>query len=138
METGIIKWQVLGSSLYTDQIIGNPILFKDSIIVTLTEKIYAVDKMSGDIKWKYSGIKGGVFFTPTLYGDLIYFGDSDGYLYGVNANTGRQKFRYNMNYLDFTSYTNYFQDFTFPPATDGELIYVKWLNHLYGIQHRQR
>lgn len=136
METGAVKWQVLGSSMYEDQISSAPILFGDSIIVSVTEKIYAVDKSSGNIKWKYSGIKGGIFFTPTLYGEVIYFGDSNGYLYGVNANTGRQSFRYNTNYLDFASYTNFFQDFTFPPATDGEMIYVKWLNHLYGIRHR--
>jgi outer membrane protein assembly factor BamB len=138
METGTIKWQVLGSSMYEDQITSTPILFGDSIIVSTIEKIYGVDKSSGNIKWKYSGIKGGIFFTPTLYKDVIYFGDSNGYLYGVNAGTGRQSFRYNMNYLDFTSYTNFFQDFTFPPATDGEMIYVKWLNHFYGIQHKNQ
>ena len=136
METGAIKWQVLGSSMYEDQIIGNPILFGDIIIVSTTGKIYGVDKFSGNIKWKYSRIKGGIYFTPTLYEEIVYFGDSNGYLYGVKANTGRQLFRYNLNYLDFASYTNFFQDFAFPPATDGEMIYVNWLNHLYGIQNK--
>lgn len=136
LETGAIKWQVLGSSIYEDQIMGNLILFGNIIIVSTTGKIYGVDKFSGNIKWKYSRIKGGIYFTPTLYEETIYFGDSNGYLYGVDANTGRQSFRYNLNYLDFTSFTNFFQDFTFPPATDGKMIYVNWLNHLYGIQHR--
>ncbi|MCL4269884.1 MAG: PQQ-binding-like beta-propeller repeat protein [Anaerolineales bacterium] len=137
METGDIKWQILGSSLYTNQIIGNPILFKDVIIVPTLETIYAVDKISGEIRWKQSDIKDGIFFTPTLYQEMIYFGDSNGYLYGISANTGKLSFRYNMNYLDFSSYVNFFQDFTFPPSTDGKLIYVKWLNHLYGIQHKK-
>lgn len=137
METGDIKWQILGSSLYTNQIIGNPILFKDVIIVSTLETIYAVDKISGEIRWKQSDIKDGIFFTPTLYQEMIYFGDSNGYLYGISANTGKLSFRYNMNYLDFSSYVNFFQDFTFPPSTDGKLIYVKWLNHLYGIQHKK-
>lgn len=137
METGDIKWQILGSSLYTNQIIGNPILFKDVIIVSTLETIYAVDKISGEIRWKQSDIKDGIFFTPTLYQEMIYFGDSNGYLYGISANTGKLSFRYNMNYLDFSSYVNFFQDFTFSPSTDGKLIYVKWLNHLYGIQHKK-
>lgn len=137
LETGTIKWQVLGSSLYTNQIIGNPILYKDTVIVSTIKTIYAVDKISGEIKWRRSSIKGWVFFTPTLHQELIYFGDSNGYLYGVSADTGKLQFRYNMNYLDFGSYINFYPDAAFPPSTDGKKIYVKWLNHLYGIEHFQ-
>lgn len=136
LETGAVKWQVLDSSSYEDQIIGSPILFEDYIIVTTVEKIYAIDKFSGKTEWKYAGINGGVYFTPTLFEEAIYFGDLNGYLHGVNANTGQRLFRYNMSYLDFESYTNFFPDLTFPPATDGETIYVKWLNHLYAIRGR--
>jgi outer membrane protein assembly factor BamB len=134
IQTGAVKWQVLESSKYEDQIIGNPILFEDHIIVTTVENIYAVDKFSGKTDWKYSGIKGGVFFTPTLFEDAIYFGDLNGHLHVVNARTGRRMLRYNMSYLDFASYTNYFPDLTFPPATDGKVIYVKWLDHLYAMR----
>ena len=137
LETGTVKWQVLESSDYGDQMIGSPILFDKSIIVTTVENIYAVDKSSGKTEWKYSGIKGGVYFTPTLFEGVLYFGDLNGYLHAVNVTTGRRLFRYNMSYLDFESYRNYFPDLTFPPATDGESIYVKWLHHMYAI-HNQK
>jgi eukaryotic-like serine/threonine-protein kinase len=134
IHNGEIKWQVFGSSAYEDQIIGSPFFFEDLIIVTTTDAIYAIDKASGKNHWKYSNIKGGVFFTPTLHEEVIYFGDSSGYLYGIKAATGRRVFRYNMNHLDFSSYDNWIAEFAFPPGVDEQKIYVKWFSDLYAIK----
>ena len=134
IKKGEIKWKVLESSIYENQVIGNPFFFNNFIIATTTNAVYAIDKVSGKTSWKYSDIKGSVFFSPTLYEEIVYFGDSDGYLYGVNAKTGGQVFRHNMNYLDFSSYTNWSAEFVFPPGMDKQKIYVKWFNHLYAIK----
>jgi len=132
--TSEMKWQILGSSAYKDQVLSRPLAFDALIIVATTDALYAIDKSSGTIEWKYSNIKGNVFFSPILHNNFIYFGDSDGYLYKVDAKTGKQTLRYNMNYLDFSSYTNWFAEFVFPPAVDEHRIYVNWFNHLYAIQ----
>ncbi len=133
--TGEIIWQTLGTSSYEDQIVSRPLLIDDFIIVTTTNALYAIDKASGKTRWKYARIKGDIFFSPTLYKDIVYFGDSSGYLYGVYTKTGWQAFRYNMNYLDLSSYTNWFAEFVFSPAVDDHRIYVKWFNHLYAIKN---
>jgi outer membrane protein assembly factor BamB len=134
IQNGKVKWQVLGSSAYKDQIMGSPFFFEDFIIVTTMDAIYAIDKTSGKTYWKYSNIKGSVYFTPTLYEGGIYFGDSSGYLYEIQAKTGKQVFRYNMKYLDLSSYINFFGDIVFPPGVDEQKIYVKCFNYLYAIK----
>lgn len=125
---------MLDSTKYKDQITGSPFFFEDLIIVTTTDAIHAIDKTSGETDWKYSNIKGSVYFTPTLHEEVIYVGGSSGYLYGIQAETGKQVFRYNLKYLDLLSYTNFFGNMVFPPAVDEQNIYVKWYKNLYTIK----
>jgi outer membrane protein assembly factor BamB len=134
IQSGEIKWTAFDSTKYKDQITGSPFFFEDSIIVATNDAIYAIDKASGETRWKYSDIKGDVYFTPALYGEVIYVGGSSGYLYGIQARTGSQVFRYNLRDLDFRSYPNLFGNMVFPPVVDEQNIYVKWFKDLYAIK----
>ena len=98
------------------------------------DAIYAIDKATGDPIWKFSHITGGVFFSPVLENGNIYFGDSSGYLYIINAETGRQIRKYNMNLLDLSSYSNFTAEFVFQPAIKEDMIYVGWNNEFYAIR----
>jgi outer membrane protein assembly factor BamB len=134
IRTGNIKWQFSDPSPY-GQITGNAFMFDDYIVATTTEAIYAIDKATGRILWKFSNIKGSIFSQPTLHDGIVYFGDSSGYLYAINAKTGRQVHRYNMNFYDLSSYTNFVSEFVFQPVVDENTIYVGWNNDLYAIRN---
>lgn len=130
-ETGAEKWQ-FGEATISDLIMTATQL-DDRIIVTTTNAICAVDKETGKTRWNFSSIKGSVFFAPTLHGDSIYFGDSNGYLYRINAGTGHLTVQYHMNLFDLTSYVNYFNEFVFTPAVQDDIIYVGWNSYVYAI-----
>jgi eukaryotic-like serine/threonine-protein kinase len=134
IQSGNIRWQ-FDSQSPLDQIIGNPLMFENSIIAPTMDAIYAMDKASGETAWKFSAIEGGVFFSPVLKDGSIYFGDSSGYLYVLNAETGRQVRKYNMNLLDLSSYSNSTAEFVFQPAVEGNMIYVGWNNELYAVRN---
>jgi outer membrane protein assembly factor BamB len=134
IQSGEIKWTAFDSKKYKDQINGSPFFFEDLIIVATNDAIYAIDKTSGETDWKYSDIKGSIYFTPTLHEGVIYFGGSSGYLYGIQAKTGNQVIRYNLKYLDLLSYANLFGHMVFPPGVDEQKIYVKWFSDLYAIK----
>jgi len=129
-----ISWQ-FSSQSPLDQIIGNPLMFENSIITTTVDAIYAIDKATGEPIWEYSDIKGGVFFSPILEDGNIYFGDSSGYLYIINAKTGHQVRKYNMNLLDLSSYSNFTAEFVFQPTVEEDMIYVGWNNTFYAIRN---
>jgi outer membrane protein assembly factor BamB len=136
IQSGNIRWQFHSQSPL-EQIIGNPIMLENSIIAPTMDALYAVDKAGGETVWKFSAIEGGVFFSPILEDGSIYFGDSSGYLYVLNADTGRQVRKYNMNLLDVSSYFNSTAEFVFQPAIEGNMIYVGWNNELYAIGNDQ-
>jgi outer membrane protein assembly factor BamB len=133
IQSGNIRWQFSGQSPL-EQIIGNPSIFESSIITPTMDAIYAIDKATGEPIWKFSDIEGGVFFSPILENGNIYFGDSSGYLYIINAETGRQVRQYNMNLLDLSSYSNFTAEFVFQPAVTENMIYVGWNNEFYAIR----
>jgi len=134
--SGDIRWQ-FSSSSPLGQIIGNPSMFENTIITPTMDAIYAIDKATGEPIWKFSDIKGGVFFSPILENGSIYFGDSDGYLYIINAKTGHQIRKYNMNLLNLSSYSNFTAEFVFQPAVEDDMIYVGWNNSFYAIHNDQ-
>jgi len=136
IQSGNINWQ-FSSQSPLEQIIGNPLLFENSIITPTMDAIYAIDKATGEPIWKFSDIKGGVFFSPILENSSIYFGDSDGYLYIINAKTGHQVRKYNMNLLNLSSYSNFTAEFVFQPAVEDDMIYVGWNNSFYAIHNDQ-
>jgi len=135
-QSGDIRWQ-LSSQSPLEQIIGNPSIFENSIITPTMDAIYAIDKATVEPIWKFSDIHGGVFFSPILENGNIYFGDSSGYLYIVNAETGHQISKYNMNLLDLSSYSNFTAEFVFQPAMEEDVVFVGWNNKLYAIRNDQ-
>lgn len=134
ISSGDIRWQ-FSSQSPLGQIIGNPSIFENSIITPTMDAIYAIDKATGEPIWKFSHIKGGIFFSPVLENGNIYFGDSSGYLYIINAETGRQVRKYNMNLLDLSSYSNFTAEFVFQPVVKEGMIYVGWNNGFYAIRN---
>lgn len=134
IHSGNILWEFSGQSPL-GQIIGNPSMFENSIITPTIDAIYAIDKATGEPIWKFSDIKGGVFFSPVLENGSIYFGDSSGYLYILNAKTGHQVRKYNMNLLDLSSYATFTAEFVFQPAVKDGMIYVGWNNEFYAIRN---
>ena len=134
IQSGNIRWQFSSQSPF-EQIIGNPLMFENSIITPTMDAIFAIDKATGEPIWKFSDINGGVFFSPILENGNIYFGDSSGYLYIVSAETGHQIRKYNMNLLDLSSYFNFTAEFVFQPAVEEDTIYVGWNNKLYAIRN---
>jgi outer membrane protein assembly factor BamB len=43
----------------------------------------ALDTKNGTRIWEYNNHGQGVFSTPAIIGDLVYFTDKDGYLYAL-------------------------------------------------------
>lgn len=136
IQSGIIRWQFSSQSPF-DSIIGNPLMFENSLITPTMDAIYAIDKTTGEPIWKFADIEGGVFFSPILKNGNIYFGDSSGYLYEVNAETGHRVRKYNMNLLDLSSYINFTAEFVFQPMVEENMIYVGWNNTLYAIRNNK-
>ncbi len=134
IHSGNIRWR-FSSQSPLGQIIGNPSMFENSIITPTMDAIYAINKTTGEPIWEFSHIKGSVFFSPVLENGKIYFGDSSGYLYIINAKTGRQVRKYNMSLLDLSSYSNFHAEFVFQPAVAEEMIYVGWNNEFYAIRN---
>lgn len=134
--SGNIRWQ-FSSPSPLGQIVGNPSMFENSIITPTMDAIYAIDKATGAPIWKFSHIQGGVFFSPVLENGNIYFGDSSGYLYIINAETGHQIRKYYMNLLDLSSYNNFTAEFVFQPAVEENMIYVGWNNKIYAIRNNR-
>jgi outer membrane protein assembly factor BamB len=55
--------------------------------------VYALDAVSGDLKWKFS--TGDVVHASPAYADgVVFFGSWDSYFYAVDALTGKEKWRF--------------------------------------------
>jgi outer membrane protein assembly factor BamB len=61
IQSGNVRWQFHSQSPL-DQIIGNPVMFENSIIAPTMDAIYAVDKATGETVWQFSAIEGGYSF----------------------------------------------------------------------------
>jgi len=42
-----------------------------------------------DVRWKYE-TGGRVYATPSIAGDMVYFGSGDHHFYALNTETGKQ------------------------------------------------
>lgn len=67
-----------------------PILqFRDYILaINIDDEIIAFDALNGTEKWRNSSFKYRKITQLVLIGNNIYFGDLDGYIHAVNAQTG--------------------------------------------------
>ncbi|MCD6308584.1 MAG: PQQ-binding-like beta-propeller repeat protein, partial [Candidatus Latescibacteria bacterium] len=60
---------------------------------TVDNKVYALDADSGEIDWSFF-TEGPVRTAPSVYGNRLYFGSDDGYVYCLNAGNGRLVWKY--------------------------------------------
>lgn len=133
VQTGQSKWEY-GSLLPQNSIIENGAALDEIIIVATENGVIAVNKSSGEKEWEFSKVKGGIFWSPTLYAGFLYFGDSSGFLYILNAKNGHMEKRYNMSKLDTSSRYLFVSDFVFPPAVDSGMVYVSSYGYLFALR----
>ncbi len=74
----------LGSSLQ-----GSPALGKDGsvYVVTMENKVVALDSNSGAIRWQTDSLGGQVWSTPILQDNTLYYGSANGKVYAVSTET---------------------------------------------------
>ena len=66
---------------------------------SVTNKIYSIDVIDGNINWTFFA-EGPVRFAPTFYGNRIYAGSDDGYVYCLNAKDGKLIWKYRAGHSD--------------------------------------
>jgi outer membrane protein assembly factor BamB len=132
--TGLEKWRFSSRWQDRDTFTKTPIVAGELVYAMTFSRLYAVDKRTGEEVWQYGNIKGSVFQPFTLAGGRIYFGDTDSYLYVVDAQSGRLYRRYNLAHYDRASRLNYTAEFVFSPAVAAGVIYVGWFEHLYALE----
>jgi eukaryotic-like serine/threonine-protein kinase len=131
--SGMEKWRFRPSWRDGDSFTKPPVVAGDLVYVMSLSRLYAVHKDTGRQVWEYGRIKGLVFEPLTLVNGRIYFGDTDSYLYVVDAANGRLLQRYNLARYDRASQLNYTAEFVFSPAVVDGVIYVGWFEHLYAL-----
>lgn len=117
---------------------GAPVVTADRIyLATANKGVVCVDRKELKLLWNYR-ISPALFYTspysqdyemtvetsPVLIGEVLVFGASDGYLYGVNAQTGRFAWKRNMGAPVFSS-----------PAVSGDALIVSdFSGNVYGLK----
>lgn len=82
---------------------GSPTIYDGTVYAGTDEghgsgqNLYAVDAVTGDLVWVNNQLDGDLDRTPTGHDGVVYAGagSSDGYLYGVAADTGETLFTFN-------------------------------------------
>ncbi|WP_372366202.1 protein kinase [Candidatus Uabimicrobium sp. HlEnr_7] len=71
-----------------------PAITKDSVYFTSRDQfVYAVDRSSGKIRWKYK-TGGPIYASPTVARKTLYIGSDDNTLYALDCKTGQVKWKY--------------------------------------------
>jgi outer membrane protein assembly factor BamB len=74
---------------YQPIIAGNLVIFGSSS----TDKIYALDSMTGQLKWSYI-TDGPIRFAPVAWKKNLFVASDDGYLYCLDLSEGKLKWKY--------------------------------------------
>ena len=77
-----------------DVFLSSPVVSEGSVYFGSGDgNLYAVDAISGDLKWKFK--TGDVVHASPAYADgVLYFGSWDSYFYAVDAVAGKEKWRF--------------------------------------------
>jgi outer membrane protein assembly factor BamB len=86
---GRIKWRK--SSLGT---IYNPVAYDDIVYVSDPQNLYALDGKTGNEKWRFAAMYNVSFTSCTFANGILYLGDSNGYVYAIDANNGSIRWKY--------------------------------------------
>jgi outer membrane protein assembly factor BamB len=82
------EWVFPKTDTYIGAVIGNLILFEDTLFVcTADGKVYALDAKYGDKKWEFQTNK-RIWSSPAVSEGVVYFGGFDGKLYAISSRDG--------------------------------------------------
>ena len=84
--------------------------------------VHAVDHQTGKEAWRFK-TRGPVWGSPAICGDVLYFGDYDGYLYSVESKTGKELSRFKTGHLIHSS----------PIPVDGMVLIGSDDGYLYAL-----
>ncbi|MGI6296646.1 MAG: PQQ-binding-like beta-propeller repeat protein [Armatimonadota bacterium] len=85
----MLAWQYTATKYSKNK--ANPLVVGNSCYFATGDRIYCVDLVSGNLKWRYpqeQSLSSTVKATPTVFGGYIYFGTGDGKLYCLDAENG--------------------------------------------------
>ncbi|MBM3476383.1 MAG: hypothetical protein FJX75_24180, partial [Armatimonadetes bacterium] len=100
------------TDLVKDPIIATPALGPDAVYFCVEQKVFALDRLTGDIKWQFdTGTK--VFSSPVYHEGKLYFGGQDSNLWVLNAGTGQPEWRFRVG-----------GPIDCPPLIVGNMLYV--------------
>jgi outer membrane protein assembly factor BamB len=69
-----------------DAVYADPLVTDDAVyIASFDDGIYALNRDSGSVRWRFSDFGGEVIGTPALAGDRVVFGTSQGRLYALGT-----------------------------------------------------
>ncbi len=100
------------TELTEDPIIATPCVGEDAVYFCIQQKVFALDRKNGDIKWERdTGAK--LYSTPVLHEGRLYFGAQDSHLWVVNAATGQPEWKFRLG-----------GPIDCPPLIVGNMLYI--------------
>jgi outer membrane protein assembly factor BamB len=100
--TGAERWKaVLGVSMWTAPAVGERLIY----VAANDGRLYALDRRTGARRWQFATDgatidqqkegydRRSIQSAPSIDGDVVIFGSRDGTIYGVDAATGRERWR---------------------------------------------
>lgn len=87
--SGSLKWKRFNDYSWVS---CSPIIYKDKLIYTTADSksLVALNKLTGDSIYQVNIAKGWIFSSPSLAGNIIYFGDLLGNLNAFDADNGKK------------------------------------------------
>ncbi len=100
------------TELLKDPVIASPAIGTDAVYFCVEKKIFALDRLTGDIKWQFdTGTK--LYSSPVFHEGRLYLGGEDSNLWVINASTGQPEWRFKVGgAIDC------------PPLIVGNMLYV--------------
>lgn len=76
-------------------VLGSPELDADKVLIGGSDGVFrAIDAETGEEIWRYEGLNGPVVSKPLVYDGLVFFGAWDTYLYALEVDTGKLKWKW--------------------------------------------
>jgi outer membrane protein assembly factor BamB len=90
---GKLKWKRFNDYSWVS---SSPIIYKDKLIYTTSDSksLVALNKLTGDSIYQVNNAKGWILSSPSLAGNIIYFGDLLGNLNAFDADNGKKVWIY--------------------------------------------
>jgi outer membrane protein assembly factor BamB len=77
---------------------GQPLISGDVLYISVGDKVYALDKTTGNQKWKFPTIEtvDGYFHSSPVFADGVVVVNTERTVYGIDPTTGHQKWYYKL------------------------------------------